>query len=251
MKSSILWFVYAAYFAVVADRTALAQADPAQQPAEAAAQAPASPKIKAWGKAVDPAEDCTFKLIEDDLVIVVPGSTRPHDFSAELSNVDSPRVLREMKGDFTIEVKVDGLFSPGGESTQPGRTGYTGAGVVIMADNDNYVRLERAALQHEGSDRSFPYINFEVRLNGQLQQIGSTGDHKTPTAHPVWLRLSRRGQEFHASVKQEGEEWADMPPKKLPTAWPDALNTGVHAVSTSKQVFSPKFSEIKVVPVAR
>jgi regulation of enolase protein 1 (concanavalin A-like superfamily) len=220
-------------------------ADPEKPGAEAAQAAPAT-DLNGWGELVDPAKDCIFKLVEDNLVIVVPGSDRSHDLSAELSNVDAPRVLQSIKGDFTIEVQVDGLFSPGGESTQPGRTGYTGAGIVIMADDDNYVRLERAALQHSGSDQSFPYINFEVRLNGQLVQIGSTGDHKTPTEKPVWLRLARQGTEFHAAVKQEGEEWAAMAPKTLPSAWPDTLKAGVHAVSTSKQVFSPKFSGINV-----
>lgn len=131
-------------------------------------------------------------------------------------------------------------------ATQPGRTGYTGAGLVIMSDDDNYVRLERAALQHEGMDRAVPYINFEVRLDGQLQQIGSTEDHKTPNEKPIWLRLFRKGAEIHAAVKQEGEEWAAMAPKKLPAAWPETVKAGVHAVSTSKQVFSPKFGELKI-----
>jgi len=219
-----------------------------EEPAKApAAVPPATPVLLAgWGEAVDPAQDSQFTVSDTGLLLVVAGSDRPHDLSAELGNVDAPRVLQPMTGDFKIEVKVDGLFSPGGESTQPGRTGYTGAGVVIMADDNNYVRLERAALQFSGDGQAHAYINFEIRLNGQLVSIGTTGDHKTPTDQPVWLRLERKGLVFHGATRQEGEEWSSLPPKELPSAWPAALKAGVHAVSTSRQVFSPKFSDLKV-----
>ena len=40
-------------------------------------------------------------------------------------------VVQPVAGDFVIQVRVGGEFQPGAESTQPGRTGYTGAGLVV------------------------------------------------------------------------------------------------------------------------
>src|SRR4051812_8587189 len=102
-----------------------------------------SKAVEGWGEAVDPAGDCNFEVKEGRLRITVPSSDKPHDLSPELESSTAPRVLRPVKGDFTIEVKVGGEFEPGEKSTQEGRTGYTGAGLVVFADEKNFVRLER------------------------------------------------------------------------------------------------------------
>src|SRR5688572_24686505 len=116
-------------------------------PADGKADAGAAKTVKGWGEAIDPAGDCKFEQKDGKLTIIVPGSAEPHDLSAELKSSTAPRVFTPLNGDFDMQVKVEGEFQPGGESTQAGRTGYTGAGLVVFADAENYVRLERATLQ--------------------------------------------------------------------------------------------------------
>lgn len=202
--------------------------------------------IPGWGEIVDLAKDCHFTTRDKELVVTVPGTSRPHDFSTELGNIDAPRVLLTKNGDFTIEVKIDGNFSPGAKSTQPSRTPYMGAGLVVMADDRNYILLNLASLQGVSTQGPVSYINFEIRTNGKITSFGSTRDFKTPKPGPVWLRIERKGGLVHGAVRQEGEDWANLTSKVLPETWPKVLKAGINAVSTSTLAFSPKFSDLKV-----
>jgi regulation of enolase protein 1 (concanavalin A-like superfamily) len=223
--------------------------EPAPAPDKSApAEKPASEDktIKGWGTPVDPAADCSFKKDGNKLIINVAGSAKPHDLSSELGSMTAPRVLQPLKGDFLLQVRVDGEFQPGGESTQEGRTGYTGAGLVVMADEKNFVRIERASLNHGEED--VPYINFEIRVNGQLERIGTTGDFEIDGTKPVWFRLERKGDKMLGSMSQDGKNWVSGDPKELRAdAWkkPNVAG-GVAAISTSVKSFAPVYADLSV-----
>ncbi|MDB6131955.1 MAG: hypothetical protein JWM59_198 [Verrucomicrobiales bacterium] len=204
--------------------------------------------IKGWGMARNPAGDCGFSVKDGKLTITVPGSDKAHDLSAELENLTAPRVLQPLIGDFRIQVKVEGEFQPGGESTQEGRTGYTGAGLVIFADSRNYVRIERASLETGGTRGPRPYINFEIRVDGQLKNIGSTGDTPTLAGKPTWLRIERKGREVFGSMSQDGVTWTPGNSKVLesPSWTTNTVLAGVAAISTSKKTFTPVYSELTI-----
>jgi len=198
-----------------------------------------------WGTAVNPNGDCKFSKKDDELVVTVPGASGPHDLAAEIHTTNAPRVVQPIKGDFTIEVKVDGRFLPGGESTLPGRAGYNGAGLVIMVDPENVLCLARAAFQH-GDGPNVPYANFEIRVNGEVERIGDSTDVPLPKEGPVYLRLQRKGRQVLGAVSLDGEKWKDLEPKELPASWPEELKVGVVGISTSVEDFAPKFSKLKI-----
>lgn len=203
-------------------------------------------ELAGWGTATDPDGDCKFFVAEDTLLISVPGSARPHDLAADINTTNAPRVLQPVRGDFTLQVRIEGRFAPGDESTKPGRTGYNGAGIVAMLDARNVVTLARAVLQRPGQD-AVPYANFEIRVGGQLQRIGLTGDHPIPKDGPVFLRLERRGAKILGAVSADGISWDVLDPKEVPEEWPKELQTGVVAISTSKDEFNPRFSKLQVL----
>src|SRR5687768_13293767 len=66
--------------------------------------------IKGWGTPIDPDGDCAFQADAGKLTITVPGEAKPHDLSAELSSTTAPRVLQPLKGNFVLQVKVEGEF---------------------------------------------------------------------------------------------------------------------------------------------
>ena len=204
------------------------------------------PMLESWGTACDPDGDCKFYVGEDELVVMVPGSERPHDLAADIQVTNAPRVTQQVKGEFTLQVRIDGRFAPGGSSTQPGRTPYNGAGLIAMLDENNVVTLARAVLQHGGGKR-MPYANFEIRINGELQRIGLTSDFRIPDKGPVYLRIERRGQTIRGSVSTDGETWTALASKELPEAWPHELQVGVAAISTSKEEFLPRFSRLQLL----
>ena len=219
------------------------------EPAKVEAAKPAEQQIEGWGKAMDLDGDCQFSLKSGRLMITVPGSAQPHDLSAELDSTNAPCVQRHVAGEFMITVKVEGEFTPGVVSTQPGRTGYNGAGLLLISDTRNYVRLERAALQTE--DEPVPYTNFEIRLDGKLLRVGRTNDRPIKAGQPVWLRLARSGPSIRGWVSDDGEQWDELPAKEVPPEWCNELNVGVAAISTSTGPFTPSFSGLKLeVPAA-
>ena len=201
--------------------------------------------LSGWGKIADPDHDCKFFLAEEELLIHVPGSAHAHDLAAEIHSTNAPRVLQSVKGDFTIEVRVDGRYEPGSESTKAGRTGYNGAGLVVMLDPNNVVTLARAALQNSDNAPQ-PYANFEIRVNGELERIGLTGDQHLPKASPIILQLQRRGTKITAATSNDGTIWYVLGAKEIPATWPKKLQTGIVAISTSTAEFNPRFSNLKI-----
>jgi regulation of enolase protein 1 (concanavalin A-like superfamily) len=204
----------------------------------------AKQKIDGWGTALDLAGDCKFEAKDGALVMTVPGG-KAHDLSTELLSSTAPRVLRPLSGDFSIQVKVEGEFRPGSDSSQPGRSGYRGAGLVVFADAKNYVRLERATLEWEGEEPK-AYTNFEIRVDGALQRIGTTLDAPIDSKKPTWLRLERIGATLQGAVSQDGKEWKALVPKELTEAWKKETLGGIAAISTSQEEFTPRYSEFSI-----
>lgn len=198
-----------------------------------------------WGTAVTPDNDCKFSQTRDAFLISVPG-THPHDLAPELNVINAPRVLQAVHGDFIIQVCIEGGFKPGNDSTLSGRVGYNGAGIVAMLDAQNVVTLARAVLQRPGQ-KTVPYANFEIRVAGQLQRIGLTGDHTLPLDGPVFLRLERRGSKFLGSVSMDGINWTILKAKDVPPEWSKELQTGIVAISTSAVEFTPRFSKLQIL----
>lgn len=67
--------------------------------------APAPPPFKAgWDKPLDPDSDCKFTREKDSLTIELPGTD--HDYYPLRGRVNAPRLLREIEGDFEMQVRV-------------------------------------------------------------------------------------------------------------------------------------------------
>ncbi|BCU76738.1 hypothetical protein [Luteolibacter sp. LG18] len=203
-----------------------------------------APELAGWGAPTDPDGDCKISVVEDALQMEVPGG-KAHDLAAEIDTTNAPRVLQAVNGDFTLQVKVDGKFSPGEESTKASRTGYNGAAIIAMMNADNVVTLARAVL-HNGSEE-VPYANFEIRSEGKLLRMGSTGDQELPKDGPVYLRLERRGDKFLAATSSDGTTWKTLTPKDVPGDWSQELQVGLAAISTSKEPFTPRFSKLQLL----
>ena len=195
--------------------------------------------INGWGRQVDPDEDCTFTVDNGSLLIGVPGT--PHDLSAELNRMNAPRVLQEVTGDFAIEVRVSGEFSPG-EANIAGRTSYNGAGLLVMQDERTYIRLERAVLVRDGATQH--YVNFEVRVNGQNVRFGTPADYKVDDSGDCYLRLERKGEQVAGAVRQGDDNWHLLAPKEVRLH--PQLSIGVAAVNASSKPFTPSVVELRV-----
>jgi regulation of enolase protein 1 (concanavalin A-like superfamily) len=196
-----------------------------------------------WGKAIDPDKDCQFNVEKNQLTIRVPGSA--HDLSAELGIMNGPRVLQEIEGDFIIQVKLGGDIKLG-DPLVPGRAPYQGAGLILMKDDNTYIRMERGALP--GFFGKSVYGNFELRVNGQIERFGTTGDAELEDKKATMLRLERRGNKVLGAISQEPDTWRYLPAKSVEL--PPKIKVGVAAVNASNAVFAAEFSELTVFRAA-
>jgi RNA polymerase sigma factor (sigma-70 family) len=192
--------------------------------------------LPGWGQTFNPDGDCTLSLEENALMIGVPA--KPHDLSAEMGRVNSPRVLQEVEGDFSIQVKVCGVLRPGALSSVPGRLAYQAGGLLLWIDNRNYVRLERAALNRDGSVQSF--AAFEMRVKGELDGARAA---EVPD-QDSYLRLERRGNQLLGSVSPDGRQWTRLEP--LMGELPAKVRVGVTAVNSARQPLSVRFEELQI-----
>jgi regulation of enolase protein 1 (concanavalin A-like superfamily) len=205
-----------------------------------AAPAPANrPWITGWDKPVDPDKDCKLTIDKGTLTIEVPG--KDHDLGIERGLMNSPRLLRDVEGDFIAQVRVSGTFKPSQNSTSNQRLPFVGAGLLLMTDEKTYVRLERAALVKGGE--TMTYANWELRQDGKWvlwgeEKIRPLEDKAT------YLRLERKGDKLRASVCHDGNKWWELKPLELKL--PAKLKLGVSAGGTSMDVFVPCFDQFQL-----
>jgi hypothetical protein len=93
---------------------------------------------KSWGFLVDPDHDCKLSLEGAILRIAIPG--KPHIMSTEIGKTNAPRVMRDVEGDFGVEVRAFGPFPADNRSLVQGRWACYGAGLLVWQDDKNYIQ---------------------------------------------------------------------------------------------------------------
>ena len=201
-------------------------------------QAQAIPARKSWTDIVDPDGDCKVELDEREnrLMMIVPGKT--HLLSAEIGRMNAPRVLRDINGDFDVNVRVSGTNHPGGKATTTLYPPYHGAGILLWQDSRNYVRLEIATDLNHGKAR--PYVNFEYRRDGALEFSRGIPNNDGSSQ----LRLKRRGDEILASFGPDGVRWTSFDP--LIVMLKDRLEVGVSAINSSTKPLTAELEGVEV-----
>ena len=202
-------------------------------------------KIKGWGTAIDPNGDCTIEPDNDTLTITVPGTA--HDLGVEHGQMSAPRVLRQVKGDFTAQVLVAGTVRPEGPGTLQDRLPFNGAGLLLWQDDNNYILLQRASFLTPQGFRSF-YASFELRKDGEVERFAASSDLSLAD-QDTYLRLTRRGDKISAAASQDGKEWKSLEPKTIKLS--RDLQVGVAAVNTSRKPFKVRFKNFKLTPEAK
>src|SRR5262249_10345217 len=158
--------------------------------------------LTGWGTAIDPDGDCEIEAQGKNLSITIPGTY--HDLNADMDKYNAPRVLREVTGDFVIQVKVVGDFKPGAKSLNPKSVPYNGAGIFVWRDSDNFIRLERGAIVRGGKSGTFAL--FEEREGGS-----TCAQHNGPlTPGTTYLWMERRGKTIFGRVSKDGKNWTDL-----------------------------------------
>lgn len=199
-------------------------------------------ELAGWGTVVDPDGDCEATLAGGDLTLTVPAT--PHNLNPRLGRLNGVRVLRSVSGDFTAKLKVSGKFEPGTRKTSPaGAVPFVGAGLLVWADRDLFVRLERCAWVLPDGRRVGYRPLWEAVVGGEVQDLNKPA--APAEAGPVWLRLDRHGDTLTARSSPDGKTWTTA--GEVTADWPARLQVGASAVNASDAVFPATFSGFKVV----
>lgn len=211
--------------------SAARESKPAAEPAE----------VSEFGQFIDPDGDCSLKIQGPRLSLTVPGKL--HTFSAEQRVYNAPRLLQDVEGDFIAEVKVETAFQLG---TAQGGDFYQGAGLILLKDERNYVRLEQAATLPPGEKTPRIVAALELRLDGTPPaNIRSAAPfYLDPKETSCLLRIERRGR-ILAGYVITSSAWApvlnqviDLPPK---------LKLGLIATNTSASPVTSTFTSFQMI----
>jgi regulation of enolase protein 1 (concanavalin A-like superfamily) len=209
----------------------------ARRPAAKTARSAATERALAgWGVATDLDGDCKFAPDGNTLVIEVPNTD--HGLIANLiDRSNAPRVLREVEGDFEIQVKVDGTFKPTGPGTTLLNMPTNEAGLVVINDADNFITLLRSASFRNDKNNTSVAVSHRTEARGQGMRRPQIGGGTT------YLRLVRQGSKFLPSASSDGKTWESLRPVEVD--WPGRLKLGVTALTKgAEQPFSVTFDEL-------
>lgn len=215
-------------------------------PAAADPAAPADPakprEVRGWGPLIDPVGDCVMAEDGEKLTLTVPAGNR--NLSTAI-NTSAPRLLREVEGDFTAVVKVTGEFDPGTRGVEA--TPFNGAGLLVWADERNFVRVERNSYWLAGRQRFFCYPPLVEYFKGGAGQNTNPDPTEAANFFTGWsthLRVDRRGDRLTASYSHDGTGWTGV--KEFSVEMPPKVFVGVAAVNTAAQPFNVQFEGLSV-----
>ncbi|MFM9903855.1 MAG: DUF1349 domain-containing protein [Pyrinomonadaceae bacterium] len=148
-------------------------------------------------------------------------------------NRTAPRYLKAITGDFQIETRVK--FLP--------KENYQGAGLIILKDDDNYIRFERA---YGGVGGGAEGIRIDVRKGEEYRPLVTPEDIQTD-AGEVDMKIVRKGNLFTAFWRlDENAEWREA--SEFESDYPDTILAGLVACNTAREV-TAEFAYIRLLPV--
>ena len=205
-----------------------------------AAAAQETVAVSAWGQPINADDTCQIRVTDEQVEISI--AKGPRDLSAELNVTDAPRVMREVNGDFTVQVRVIPDFRLRGQSTITGRPVFCSAGLLLWSSKTDYVRLERA-MYVQPQKPVVDYMSFDRRKAGKwIVNRNRPPVHRS--AESWYLRLKRRGDTVTGAISEDGQQWS--PPQSIPIPdFPNKLLVGVAVCSTSKAPIKATFDSLE------
>jgi regulation of enolase protein 1 (concanavalin A-like superfamily) len=195
--------------------------------------------IKGWGTVVDPDGDCRFEAKVGKLTITIP--KLPHDFTyrPDFANQNGPRILQEVNGDFSIQVRVKAFPRPEKNTSSSGKYSFVGSGLLVWVDNKNFIRLERSAEGNAGT--LFVWLERFQDGNSVARKMTKIVDQDT------YFKVERKANKLSFAIKQGGDEQPWVEVQTQDGDLPQMLKVGVHAINTTTKVFSPQLEELKLI----
>lgn len=221
----------------------------------AACAVPAAPAPQPRWERVDPDRDCKIVMKDNTVTMELPGGD--HDLAPKRNRFNAPRLLREMEGDFIMQVRVCASFCPSAKSDVQREDPRVAAGLLLIPADENCIRLEYGAYRRKGDLSSGPAF----RMRGEQIWNMYVDGWKLPwkqqirkgNEEHIYLRLDRRGNSIYRFLSPDSEKWyagSDMREEGSISvefsSLPTKLKVGLAAYSTSTEPFKVRFDQFKL-----
>lgn len=193
---------------------------------------PANSLIAGIGSWFDPDNDSRYKADGSGVTITIPGAA--HINSAQVRKTNAPRILREVTGDFVAQVRVPDRIQPGSQPLEGFPIAFQGAGLLLWQDEQNYVRLERAAASSPNRPQS-----HQILLESLRDGKSGKPEYLPIREKPIVLRMERKGSDLNCTYSSDGKTW--IPVKNAALGFNATVSIGVSAGNLSPKAFSPRF----------
>jgi regulation of enolase protein 1 (concanavalin A-like superfamily) len=209
--------------------------------------APAPELFKSgWDKPVDPSRDCKFHIKGGTMTIELPGGD--HDLAPNRDRFNAPCLLRDVEGDFVMQVRVSGSFRPSAKSSVDEEESRVAAGIVLILADENCIRLEFGARRLGGRQGSFVdlWMGGEELFNMNLGGISPwKQEDREVKEEYIYLLLERQGDVIKDSISPDGKKWPVNGNVSIPNL-PAKFKVGLAAFSTSTEPSKVRFDQFKL-----
>jgi hypothetical protein len=191
--------------------------------------------LSGWDKPTDPRGGSRFAQAGEKLTITVPSDRHHgHDHDRHLTN--APRLLRGVRGDFDVRVRVGGRFLPASQSTR------RVAGLVLAGGEDTCY-LERSTWEEFGV-LTHQFWGTFYRPGSRLSQRMKAD----PRRAEGYMRMERLGEQLTLMASEDGFEWYTVECKEL-AGLPPEVKVGVFAAAADNGPFEAAFDQFSLTPL--
>jgi regulation of enolase protein 1 (concanavalin A-like superfamily) len=213
-----------------------------------AAPAP-TPFMSGWGKPVDPDKDCKIRREKGALTVEIPGTV--HEYDLRRKYLNAPRLLRDIDGDFEMEVRVLIDCRPSAESSVKDLPSYVSAGFLVIPPDDFTTAFFRSEYRVGGHGDEAE--GCTAILNQGRERGGTSG--VTTNKHPDWpfkskpdyiyLRLDRQGELLEMFISPDRKKWKVIGGGRISELF-SKLKVGLAAFSTSTDPSRVVFDQLTI-----
>jgi regulation of enolase protein 1 (concanavalin A-like superfamily) len=199
-----------------------------------------------FGEPVNPDSTCKYEPAgKDGLRIVVP-TTHPIE-EVDHGKTVRPHMIRKVEGDFVLTVRIQHTFSKdAGKAEAAKQKTMVAAGIGFTDADDAKNTFSVCHMNTKSGDKWTTGRLMQIMHRGGGSGSGSGGD---PLDKPVYLRVTRKGEEIKSEFSGDGKKWQNFSTMKMNTLGP-AVNIGPVACQSTDAEYSVEFTEYDIKPLA-
>lgn len=204
---------------------------------EKSGTAPGAPWIdppESHGRWIDPMGVGSFEVDGDEIRMTARAIDTDCGYLACERTI--PRLMKEMRGDFTVEVTVDFPFQPSPSWNGKDDGIVRNAGLIVEEGRYNFQRIHR---NHRGRSGSPDLLEEIHRVSNK--SILKVQDPAWKPAEPVRMKLCRHGDWFYTAWKQGDGPWHESE-AKYNAGWKETVRVGPYLCNKLIQPMEVKFT---------